>query len=701
MVAFTGQFGRGYRKTAILKDGSSGSGNGAKSASDLTNKSSNDAKKTSAAPKKESFDDFFESLMKGSGQNGRTASGSGAAGGVNLDGILSSLNKSPSEFQKEESDSRFAKLFKQKAAEEQEVTEDAANGPDEVAEVDALADDLLANDAEFAEFMRALRVDYDHKKQSGQIPASTAKPFKLPSAVPVTKVTIPTQSPDLSKLSAQQAKDDVAEMIRKANPHLAALHARTPASRSQIDNLAAKRDAREEVELDETLRAIDLAEGQLPEYVVGARVPNPETGESRYVDLLDVYADRSIGQVARLASREADAKNPQGLGADVETEEDFGAPLDQVDTDGGLTAEDEQFLNHPATAKLLEALTDESKSIDDMQYWSLFPKAVKRWLIYTRAPKGFYNDFGEWVVLPKKSNDEVLSDEIERMTRQLARENGLPEGEEPLGEDGQPLRRYEDEEEEDEDLLEQHLTPEEEELLGEEGDFDLVDAKGSSLSHRLDVTEESLEDAIMEEGEDFEERAERAAARAAATEETDDPALLAIALDPLTSPFTPEEELDLNNALNSNWDFWEAQYQKEQQYLPKDLQGKYRFHIQTKEIEDMHPRLRRHFSFKFASEGEITKYRAAEYVRKWGRHPGDTGNSAVQIAILTLRINHLSKILRTNTTDTHNEYRLKGLVRRRKALMVHLKKSSLPTYYSLLKDISLRDQVELWTASRK
>ena len=748
---FTESYGRGYHRTAFLKDGSSGSQNGNTGGSSLGKKVFGAGKKSTEGEKKETFDDFFESLMKGQGQGKTSAAAPGTTGGVNLDGILSSLNKSPSEFKKEEADSRFAQIFQRKAVEQQQQKASAATAREEDEEEDdysklaededefdpeeemaklhdlrmanqesanKIADKLMPDEKEFADFMAALRADYKDKKQSAAVKAG------MPSAVPTYRVKNLDKFPDAKGKSYDQLKEEVITEMKKLNPGLeaaasAAAASGTPAaSRSETELLMARADAREQVDLDEAL--LEIRAGRLPAYVVRARVED-NNGELKSIDLLQTYMDQSQPAVASLAASEEDAKNELGT-------------VERLDSESSVAVDaafgDQEFLSNPDTARLFELLEDNSKAIEDMQYWSLYPKAVQRWLIYTRAPKGYYNDFGEWVVLPPKDLYDSLSDTLESMNRKMGGsseegEEAAEEGEE-FGEDGERgMRGYGEEEEEefedfdDDDLpaitrdrqrdslasrnqerrnsaaaaankstankntaaaaeeeeeFEEELgdeayelTAAEEELLGE-GEVEPVGFDGETLTEQLTRTEDELQELL------------------------DDPTAMEQLLSPTQS---------IHQQTDADWGFWEAQYQKEQQYLPKDLQGKFRFHILPEEIEGMHPRLRRHFSFKFASEGEITKFRAAEYVRKWGRHPGDTGNSAVQIAILTLRINHLTKVLRTHTTDSHNAYRLNGLVRRRKALMKHLKKSDLRTYYSLLQDIQLRDQVELWTSSRK
>lgn len=569
--------------------------------------------------KKESFDDFFESLMKGQGQNTSAAGGASAPGGVNLDAILTSLNNPTTETKKEQADLRFTQLFQKKTADK----DGARQREEEEREADALADEFL-DDEEFSEFMKSLKPDF---KPSG----ANAEKMRFPKAIPRVSFDLPGDMPDLSAMSPESAKEKIAQELLKVNPNLAKNGKFRGAviSRSQMEEDIAETDPAERAMLDSIPDEI-ASSTELPKYVTGIKIPNPETGSTLDYDILDQYDDRGLAAAAEKSLK--DEAKRRGM---TET-----ALLREMQTENAQELEDEE------TAKLFQAMTDEGKRIEDMQYWSLFPTEIKRWLIYTRTPKGFYNDQGEWVTAPEMTSEELIQREAAVL--------GLSEEElaSPPNPADSPFSKRMD----DDELLNQ------------------VDENGVTLDERLERMEGELEKqvALAEARQKWrEQRGEE------------------------------EEEDDFTRAANSNWKYWEGVYQNEQQYLPEDLQNQFRFHIKPEEISGMHPRLRRHFSFKFASESEITKFRSAEYIRKWGNHPGDSGNSAVQIAILTLRINHLTKTLRTHPTDTHNGYRLQLLVKRRKALMKHLKKRDLMTYYSLLKDIKLRDQVELWTASRK
>jgi small subunit ribosomal protein S15 len=91
----------------------------------------------------------------------------------------------------------------------------------------------------------------------------------------------------------------------------------------------------------------------------------------------------------------------------------------------------------------------------------------------------------------------------------------------------------------------------------------------------------------------------------------------------------------------------------------------------------------------------VTALRKRLIREKWATHSGDTGSDSVQIGILTLRIRVLTEHLQKNKQDKYNAYRLQRLVKRRRGLLRHLKRNDVPTYYRLLKDLRLRDMVEM------
>lgn len=71
-------------------------------------------------------------------------------------------------------------------------------------------------------------------------------------------------------------------------------------------------------------------------------------------------------------------------------------------------------------------------------------------------------------------------------------------------------------------------------------------------------------------------------------------------------------------------------------------------------------------------------------------NPSDTGSPEVQIALITDRINYLSKHFETHKKDYHSRTGLMKLVGRRKRLLEYLRKQDVKRYESLIKKLKLR-----------
>jgi len=141
---------------------------------------------------------------------------------------------------------------------------------------------------------------------------------------------------------------------------------------------------------------------------------------------------------------------------------------------------------------------------------------------------------------------------------------------------------------------------------------------------------------------------------------------------------------------------WEEIFLREQNELPEDLRGRFRFGVTFDQIKDYHPKLRRLFSMTFATPGEILQVRKRNAIIKWGAHATDTASDAVLVDILTLRIRSLQNHLKTNRQDKNNKRALEILTRRRKVTMIRLKKRDPHTYFSVLREIKLKDLYHVW-----
>jgi small subunit ribosomal protein S15 len=86
----------------------------------------------------------------------------------------------------------------------------------------------------------------------------------------------------------------------------------------------------------------------------------------------------------------------------------------------------------------------------------------------------------------------------------------------------------------------------------------------------------------------------------------------------------------------------------------------------------------------------LTPERTREIVSQFGANETDTGNTRVQVALLTQRINDLTEHLRTNKKDHHSRRGLLMLVGRRRRLLNYLQKKDLEGYRALIKELGLR-----------
>jgi small subunit ribosomal protein S15 len=85
----------------------------------------------------------------------------------------------------------------------------------------------------------------------------------------------------------------------------------------------------------------------------------------------------------------------------------------------------------------------------------------------------------------------------------------------------------------------------------------------------------------------------------------------------------------------------------------------------------------------------LTKKKKKEIIEKFKEHPNDTGSAAVQVALLTERINYLTEHLKIHKKDFHSRRGLLMLVGRRRHLLNYLKTEDTPKYGEILKTLSL------------
>lgn len=80
----------------------------------------------------------------------------------------------------------------------------------------------------------------------------------------------------------------------------------------------------------------------------------------------------------------------------------------------------------------------------------------------------------------------------------------------------------------------------------------------------------------------------------------------------------------------------------------------------------------------------------AQIIKTHRRVKDDTGSSEVQIALLSARIDYLTKHLKVHRHDYHTRFGLTNMVSQRRKLMAYLKRKNPQVYRKLIKELEIR-----------
>jgi small subunit ribosomal protein S15 len=86
----------------------------------------------------------------------------------------------------------------------------------------------------------------------------------------------------------------------------------------------------------------------------------------------------------------------------------------------------------------------------------------------------------------------------------------------------------------------------------------------------------------------------------------------------------------------------------------------------------------------------LTQEQKLEIMKEFELHPNDTGSTAVQIAMLTRRIEILIEHLKVHRHDEHTRRGLLKLVGRRRRLLAYLRNNQPEEYKALIQRLGLR-----------
>ncbi len=86
----------------------------------------------------------------------------------------------------------------------------------------------------------------------------------------------------------------------------------------------------------------------------------------------------------------------------------------------------------------------------------------------------------------------------------------------------------------------------------------------------------------------------------------------------------------------------------------------------------------------------ITTVKKAELSKEFGVKSGDTGSPAVQVAILTNRINNLTDHFKAHVKDNHSRRGLLKMVSQRRRLLDYLKSKNEASYQDVINRLGIR-----------
>ena len=86
----------------------------------------------------------------------------------------------------------------------------------------------------------------------------------------------------------------------------------------------------------------------------------------------------------------------------------------------------------------------------------------------------------------------------------------------------------------------------------------------------------------------------------------------------------------------------------------------------------------------------LTREVKTDLVKKYGTVESNTGSTEAQIALLTARINDLTKHFQSHPKDFHSRRGLLQIVGRRRRLLDYLKARNIERYRAIIQELGIR-----------
>jgi small subunit ribosomal protein S15 len=86
----------------------------------------------------------------------------------------------------------------------------------------------------------------------------------------------------------------------------------------------------------------------------------------------------------------------------------------------------------------------------------------------------------------------------------------------------------------------------------------------------------------------------------------------------------------------------------------------------------------------------INKKTKSKIISEFQIHPKDTGSAEVQVALLTKRIDELTRHLKKHPKDHHSRRGLLKIVNHRRKLLEYIKKNNPTSYNKIIKKLEIK-----------
>ena len=106
--------------------------------------------------------------------------------------------------------------------------------------------------------------------------------------------------------------------------------------------------------------------------------------------------------------------------------------------------------------------------------------------------------------------------------------------------------------------------------------------------------------------------------------------------------------------------------------------------------DEMPSALRQAYSRENMSQPELNQLELQSIIRRWQRFEGDTGSSAVQIAVFTAKIEKLARHQEMHHKDKNCKRRLLMLVHKRAKMFKYLRRTELDVYEKVIAVFKIR-----------